>query len=224
MSRARWRKGARLPALPMLALAFACGCAALLGMESATCSDCASDTSLGELAPAEAAEGPAAEESRGAGGGEQPDAGAAPAAPPDACESYCQLMASTCDDSTLVTDRPYMNRAACLALCRHIPPGNAGDTSGNTLTCRAALLQSAEAESEPALVCEAAGRGGQAGCGMWASLPSVPLTSAASVTAGTPWALKTACSRPEPGAQRFRILRPAAAQRRRAPPPSRSRG
>lgn len=72
-------------------------------------------------------------------------------------------MTATCSDAELVPDRPYLSRAACLAVCGHFPAGSAGDTSGNSLACRVNLLSSSEAQNEPAFACQAAGRGGQAG-------------------------------------------------------------
>jgi hypothetical protein len=150
---ARSHDAARLLVLLAPALATASGCATLLGMESATCSDCAPETQIDMLEPGE--ETP---DDEGSSGGPEP-----PSAPVEPCEAYCELMVGTCSDASQVPDRPYASREACLSLCSHIPPGSTGDTSGNTLTCRASLLQSSEAQSEPELVCEGAGRGGQAG-------------------------------------------------------------
>lgn len=168
MSPARALAVARLSVPLALALVSVSGCAALLGMESATCSDCAPATSTGELSPVgEASADDVTADDVTADDGLRPDAGApappdqpAPAAP---CEAYCELMTTTCSDSALVPERPYLNRAACLAVCGHLPAGSPGDAAGNSLSCRTSLLQSPEAQNEPALVCQAAGRGGQAG-------------------------------------------------------------
>ncbi|MEY4548679.1 MAG: hypothetical protein RL685_4874 [Pseudomonadota bacterium] len=172
MFRARSRNVVRLVTLA-LAFSSASGCAALFGMDAGSCSDCEAQTSLSPNEPLDDAAPDAAPDA----GTEVPPAEPPLAEPPlaepplaeqqgtplDPCETYCDLMAGTCNDSSLVPDQPYMNRAACLEICRRLPPGRAGDTSGNSLACRSSLLQSSEAQSEPALVCEAAGRGGQSG-------------------------------------------------------------
>lgn len=170
MFRARSRNVMRLVTLAV-AFSSASGCAALFGMDGGTCSDCEAETLLTPNEPRDDA-APDAGTDAALPPAERPPAQLPPAQPPapepaptplDPCETYCDLMAGTCNDSSLVPDQPYMNRAACLEVCRRLPPGRAGDTSGNSLACRSSLLQSSEAQNEPALVCQAAGRGGQSG-------------------------------------------------------------
>jgi hypothetical protein len=57
----------------------------------------------------------------------------------------------------------YSTRDACLAVCAHLPAGEDGDQSGNSIQCR---KRSAElAPTEPSFYCPAAGPGGNGICG-----------------------------------------------------------
>jgi hypothetical protein len=92
-----------------------------------------------------------------------PDSGAQPE--PDSCARYCDAIMNTCLPGTggVPDNLAYVDRDACLKLCPYFPRASAGEPAGkNTLECRLGLLDSAEA-NEPSTVCQAAGRGGQAG-------------------------------------------------------------
>ncbi|MEO8182437.1 MAG: hypothetical protein ABI895_26675 [Deltaproteobacteria bacterium] len=172
----------------------ACGCAALFGMDDASCSDCVSTEQLpAKPAALDPAAGGASGAAPGAATGDAqngapatgPDPGTArgpvqadpppPDAGPDSsqperepCTRYCDAISSTClpGVGSVPDNRAYLDRDACLKLCPYFPRAVAGDPAGgNTLECRLALLDSAEA-AEASAACQAAGRSGQVGANL----------------------------------------------------------
>ena len=136
------------------------GCATIFGMEDASCSDC----TVTSVEPSRGAS--SADASNVAapadGGAELRDSGSLPALPPvDPCVRYCDSITATCQPGSgeLPDRRAYLDRDACLEVCPYFPTGAA---AGNTLECRLGLLESPEAV-ERSVVCQAAGRAGQAG-------------------------------------------------------------
>lgn len=78
-----------------------------------------------------------------------------------ACAAYCGSVMANCVDAYKV----YSSEATCLAVCAELPPGSAGDQSGNTVACRAANAAEAGATGEPEVHCPIAGPGGEGVCG-----------------------------------------------------------
>ncbi|MDC0718867.1 hypothetical protein [Nannocystis bainbridge] len=79
---------------------------------------------------------------------------------PDAgCMMYCAAMMGSC---TLV-DAQYPSLESCLGACSGLPQGSPGETSGNSLACRA--YHAGMASIEPTVHCVHAGPGGAGACG-----------------------------------------------------------
>ena len=76
------------------------------------------------------------------------------------CQSYCELLQSTC----VGANAQFSSIDACLGLCSTFPPGSLDDTDGNTLGCRIHVLETAKAMIESS-DCAAAGPGGNGVCG-----------------------------------------------------------
>ncbi|HWO08415.1 MAG TPA: hypothetical protein VNN80_03015, partial [Polyangiaceae bacterium] len=72
------------------------------------------------------------------------------------CDDYCNAIESKC----VGTDAVYDGRAQCLAVCNALPPGADGDTTGNSVACRLALLENAETT-----ICPQVGPIGNGRCG-----------------------------------------------------------
>jgi hypothetical protein len=75
-------------------------------------------------------------------------------APATPCGAYCTAMMTYCTGA----NAQYPSFDSCLGACAPLPPGNVGDTSGDTLGCRShyAVL----AQSSPATACANAGATG----------------------------------------------------------------
>jgi hypothetical protein len=164
-----------------MSLLAALGCAGLLGIEDATCDEgfderCtpasaggappfggvggASAAGTGGAAPA-AGTGGALAAGGSAGGGAAGAGGSAPAveeAP--LCERYCNTVAAACTGE----NEQYASIGGCLNVCALLEAGEEG-TIGNTVECRLARAELAQATGEPASYCFSAGPGGAGVCG-----------------------------------------------------------
>lgn len=74
------------------------------------------------------------------------------------CDSYCAAIMTNCEGLA-----QYASEDDCKAFCEHLPEGTAGDTSGNSLACRA--HHASLAEAEPETHCVHAGPSGAGVCG-----------------------------------------------------------
>ena len=72
------------------------------------------------------------------------------------CHEYCDAVMANCTDEHAV----YVGRPACEAVCGALPPGNEGETAGNTVHCRLDNALQAETTGEFDNECPAAGPGG----------------------------------------------------------------
>ncbi len=77
----------------------------------------------------------------------------------NACADYCALIATNCTGELT----QYGNPDWCLATCATLPPGTAGDISGNTVACR--TYHADVAGDDPEVHCRHAGPGGDDACG-----------------------------------------------------------
>lgn len=77
----------------------------------------------------------------------------------DPCPVYCENALAHCTGLNLL----YPDEAACMQACDPMPPGDDGDTSGNSAWCRA--YHAGEAASNPDLHCPHASESGGDGCG-----------------------------------------------------------
>lgn len=77
------------------------------------------------------------------------------------CERYCDTVMANCTGDNPV----YRSRTICDSVCATLPPGQPGDTSGNTVECRLHFAELAATLGEPTLNCPAAGPGGDGLCG-----------------------------------------------------------
>ncbi|WP_437955355.1 hypothetical protein WME76_27980 [Sorangium sp. So ce119] len=92
----------------------------------------------------------------GEGGGGDGGGGGAPDV---SCASYCELVMANCTDDLA----QYGSQASCEAYCADLPEGTAGDTTGNSLACRA--YHAGEAATNAMTHCIHAGPGGGEVCG-----------------------------------------------------------
>ncbi len=89
-------------------------------------------------------------------------AGGAPdAAPSGQCQDYCNLVFENCTSPNQV----YKSMEACLGVCAILPPGAAGDATGNSVACRIGQAVLAKSTGEPDVHCRRAGPGGGGTCG-----------------------------------------------------------
>ena len=82
-------------------------------------------------------------------------------AQPPTCQEYCATVVSACTGDNAA----YADEATCMNTCSNVEgwrPGNASDTSGNSIGCR--LLHADAAESDPAFHCPIAGPSGGQTC------------------------------------------------------------
>lgn len=75
------------------------------------------------------------------------------------CHDYCDVVMEACTGANTV----YTTNDICLGVCAKLDPGDAEDTSENTIACR--QFYADEAEREPADNCRKAGPGGGGKCG-----------------------------------------------------------
>lgn len=75
------------------------------------------------------------------------------------CAMYCAAMMSSCLDA----HAQYTSLDSCLGACNGLPPGAPGETSGNSLACRA--YHAGMASISPEVHCVHAGPGGAGACG-----------------------------------------------------------
>ncbi len=149
-------------------------CAALLGIEDATCdpafdADC-SGTAVVPLFPVGSG-GDGGNGSAGAAGSATGGSSAATAAGGNAgtsgvaaeplCVRYCRTVAANCTGDY----KQYASEDTCLAVCESLEPGTAGVVSGNTVECRLARAVLATRTGEPVDYCFSAGPGGGGVCG-----------------------------------------------------------
>jgi hypothetical protein len=87
------------------------------------------------------------------------DAGSPPG-PEPSCTGYCDLVMASCTDA----QAQYASRAECLALCGHLPAGDAGDKETNSVACRQYYAGSPARTDAPGY-CLAAGPFGGGVCG-----------------------------------------------------------
>jgi hypothetical protein len=130
-----------LRATSALILLLAAGCESLIGLE---------DRKLVAAQPGD----DAGASDAGADAGE--DAGDAPA--PSLCDEYCASVLDKCTGNYAV----YPSLEVCLAVCAQLPPGDEGDSEGNSVQCR---LRAARQVTEQPADCPAAGPGGAGRCG-----------------------------------------------------------
>lgn len=100
-------------------------------------------------------EGGTGEGGSGQGGGD----GGGGSAPDVSCTTYCAALMANCTGDAA----QYKNEASCEAFCADLPEGAAGDTSGNSLACRA--YHATAAATDPDTHCVHAGPAGAGGCG-----------------------------------------------------------
>ena len=93
--------------------------------------------------------------SGGSGGGN----GAGGGSPATPCDGYCDQIGAACTGP----NQEYTDRATCMVLCQVYDPGTAGDTTSDSLACRAHYA--ALAASDPNLHCKHAGPLGTGTCG-----------------------------------------------------------
>jgi len=87
------------------------------------------------------------------------------AIPAPTCENYCAIVSAACD----ATAPEYATPAECLDVCQRgakLAPGEAGDTTQNTIACRIAHTMVGFVE-HPELHCPVGGVGGGNVCGSW---------------------------------------------------------
>jgi hypothetical protein len=84
-----------------------------------------------------------------------------PSVEPPLCERYCDTIAAACTGD----NEQYASPMACRAVCALLDPGERGNFSGNSIECRLARAQLAQATGEPASYCSSAGPGGGGVCG-----------------------------------------------------------
>jgi hypothetical protein len=109
-------------------------------------------------------------------------------APPDneaiTCDNYCARVLANCTGDAA----QYLDLPTCLAMCKALPLGDAGDTSGNTIACRM-YHAGALAQRSPNFHCPHAGPYGAAVCGTrcaaFCTLAGAQCASAFSGEAGT---------------------------------------
>jgi hypothetical protein len=123
------------PAVPALlaAVIFACG------SDASTSSMPATPDSGGLDAPTGDDSGGSTDSGNGGGdAGDASDAGD-DGAPPGTCAAYCAKIMASCTGASA----QYPSTDACLAACATFPPGTPGNTSGDSLACRATHTGSA---------------------------------------------------------------------------------
>jgi hypothetical protein len=118
---------------------------------------CSSESSPGDAADAGGTDTSIADSTGG-------DVVAKDTAPPDNeivnCDNYCaRVLANCAGDAAQYVDSP-----TCLAMCKALPLGSAGDTSGNTIACRM-YHAGALAKQAPGFHCLHAGPYGGTVCG-----------------------------------------------------------
>jgi hypothetical protein len=75
------------------------------------------------------------------------------------CDIYCKSIQKACTGGNV----QYLSEDSCIKTCSALPPGKAGETTGNTLACR--VYHTAAAQSAPATHCPHAGPAGSGTCG-----------------------------------------------------------
>mgnify|MGYP006174003235 CR=1 FL=1 len=75
------------------------------------------------------------------------------------CDVYCDLVMVACTEEFQV----YEDRAQCMSVCAVLPPGGAGDETGNTVACR--RYHSYNSMAAPSAHCAHAGPDGDGHCG-----------------------------------------------------------
>lgn len=75
------------------------------------------------------------------------------------CEMYCSAMMAACGG----VNAQYTSVESCIGACGGMPPGNPGETSGNSLSCR--IYHAGMASIDPAVHCVHAGPSGAGACG-----------------------------------------------------------
>lgn len=160
------------------------GCAGLLGIEDATC-DADYDPrcdgrAVGMLNPEAGSGGRATTAGSGGSGGSAGSAGAGsggsaggdlagaggslamdePVEVP-LCERYCDTIAAACTGD----NEQYASLLACRSVCALLEPGEPGDLNTNSVECRIARAELAQATGEAASYCHTAGPGGGGVCG-----------------------------------------------------------
>ncbi|HTV22326.1 MAG TPA: hypothetical protein VMG12_26745 [Polyangiaceae bacterium] len=166
-----------------LASGWLAGCAGLLGIEDATCDPSydprCTNTSVGMLTPVGGSGGrgvmtggssgnggsAVAAGSGGAAGGNVAGAGGAPTmeepVEESLCERYCDTVAAACTGD----NEQYASLMACTAVCNLLDAGEPGDLNNNTVECRLARAELAQATGEASSYCHTAGPGGGGVCG-----------------------------------------------------------
>jgi len=103
----------------------------------------------------------------GAGGGAAGSSAEAGAKP--TCSSYCDAIMANCTGGDGSdggkTNQQYSAKSNCMAICALFPAGKAGDTTGDSLACRAYHADAAKSSKNPTLHCPHAGPGGDGQCG-----------------------------------------------------------
>ncbi|MEZ4227850.1 MAG: hypothetical protein R3B89_01720 [Polyangiaceae bacterium] len=77
------------------------------------------------------------------------------------CKTYCDDVMGACTGSLA----QYASLDTCMATCETLPPGNDGDTTGDSVECRVRQARLAASTGEPAVHCPNAGPGGNGACG-----------------------------------------------------------
>ncbi|HEV3191798.1 MAG TPA: hypothetical protein VGY54_14910, partial [Polyangiaceae bacterium] len=81
---------------------------------------------------------------------------------PMACDAYCTAITNNCTG----VNAQYHDKATCMNVCQYLPAGMPGDTSGNSIACRAAsAMAAAGVTATPNSACWAAGPLGYGTCG-----------------------------------------------------------
>lgn len=75
------------------------------------------------------------------------------------CEMYCSAMMAACGG----VNAQYTSVESCIGACGGMPPGNPGETSGNSLSCR--IYHAGMASIDPVVHCVHAGPSGAGACG-----------------------------------------------------------
>ena len=78
-----------------------------------------------------------------------------------ACAQYCAAAMNTCQGDLAL----YASIESCMGTCSRLPPGEAGDQSGNTVQCRLQQATLAQQTGEKLSYCRRAGPGGEGTCG-----------------------------------------------------------
>jgi hypothetical protein len=116
-------------------------------------------------------------------------------APPPSCGKYCDLVMKNCTGP----QAQYASESDCLAFCKHLPLGSAGDDDVGSVACRLYFAGNA-ARTNPGAYCTAAGPFGGGVCGDRCTAFCAVALSACSPDAGTPSAYQdkgdcdTACA------------------------------